>query len=61
MALSWRFSRELAGLGVLGDLMSHAADLALMLVGPIEAATAVTRTQIPTRPLIPPAPGRTST
>jgi predicted dehydrogenase len=52
VALSWRFSRELAGLGVLGDLMSHAADLALLLVGPIEAATAVTRTQIPTRPLI---------
>jgi predicted dehydrogenase len=56
-ALSWRFSRELAGMGVLGDLMSHAADLALMLVGPIEATTALTRTLISTRPLIPAGTG----
>jgi predicted dehydrogenase len=52
VALSWRFSRELAGMGVLGDLMSHAADLALLLAGPIEAATALTRTLIPTRPVV---------
>src|SRR5262249_57232217 len=56
VALSWRFSRELAGLGVLGGLMSHAADLALVLVGPLEAATAVTRALIPTRPLVPARP-----
>jgi predicted dehydrogenase len=53
IALSWRFSRELAGLGVLGDIMSHALDLALLLVGPIAAASAVTETFVPTRPLIP--------
>ena len=53
IALSWRFSRELAGLGVLGDIMSHAVDLAHLLAGPIAAATAVTQTIVPTRPVIP--------
>src|SRR5207244_4272811 len=32
-ALSWRFTRELAGLGILADLGSHAVDLALCLRG----------------------------
>ena len=35
-ALSWRFIRDLAGSGVLGDLMGHLADLAHYLVGPIK-------------------------
>src|SRR5215469_15560066 len=34
--LSWRFQRELAGLGTLGDLMSHVIDMAHMLAGPIK-------------------------
>jgi predicted dehydrogenase len=57
VALSWRFSRELAGLGVLGDLMSHAVDLAHLLAGPIASVSAVTETSIPTRPRIPAATG----
>ncbi|MBA2419444.1 MAG: Gfo/Idh/MocA family oxidoreductase [Nocardioidaceae bacterium] len=34
-ALSWRFRNELAGSGVLGDLVSHAADLARHVAGDI--------------------------
>ncbi len=34
--LSWRFQREFAGLGVLGDLMSHVVDMGLMLAGPVK-------------------------
>jgi predicted dehydrogenase len=48
--LSWRFLRDQAGLGVLGDVMSHAVDMALMLAGPAVSATAVDRTVIGRRP-----------
>src|SRR5205823_12568787 len=48
--LSWRYVRELAGLGVLGDVMSHVADLARFLVGPISRVTAQMETQITRRP-----------
>ncbi len=40
VALSWRFRRELAGSGVLGDLLSHVADLVQYVAGPIAAVTA---------------------
>lgn len=49
-ALSWRFSRELAGSGVLADLMSHAVDLAQFLLGPIVRVTSTSDTLIPQRP-----------
>lgn len=49
--LSWRFQREVAGLGTLGDLMSHAADMAQFLVGPIQRVVASQRTFITQRPL----------
>jgi predicted dehydrogenase len=49
-ALSWRFSRELAGLGILADLGSHAVDLAQCLLGPIARVSASTRVLIPRRP-----------
>lgn len=49
-ALSWRFSRETAGLGVLGDLMSHVVDMAHSLAGPIESVIALGETQISQRP-----------
>jgi len=52
-ALSWRFLREYAGLGVLGDLMSHTADMAQFLVGPITRVTAQVETQIARRPKVP--------
>ena len=51
-ALSWRFSRELAGLGVLGDLGSHAIDLAQHLLGPITRVSAASSTLIPLRPRV---------
>jgi predicted dehydrogenase len=41
-ALSWRFQREFAGSGVLGDLATHAADLGSYLLGPITDVTATT-------------------
>jgi predicted dehydrogenase len=49
--LSWRFLAEEAGLGILGDLGSHAVDLAQYLLGPIESVTARTETIVDERPL----------
>jgi predicted dehydrogenase len=49
-ALSWRFTRELAGLGILADLGSHAVDLAQFLLGPIVRVSASTSILIPRRP-----------
>jgi predicted dehydrogenase len=49
--LSWRFLAEEAGLGILGDLGSHAVDLAQYLLGPIESVTARTETIVEVRPL----------
>jgi predicted dehydrogenase len=51
-ALSWRFSRELAGYGILYDLMSHAVDMAQYLLGPIARVTARSATMIPRRPRV---------
>jgi predicted dehydrogenase len=51
-ALSWRFSRELAGHGILSDLGSHAFDLAQFLCGPIVRTTATSAVLIPERPKI---------
>jgi predicted dehydrogenase len=48
--LSWRFRRDDAGLGVLGDLMSHAVDLSQHLLGPIRRVTARSTTHIRERP-----------
>ena len=50
-ALTWRFRREEAGLGILGDLGSHAVDLAQFLLGPISSVTARTETLVRERPL----------
>jgi predicted dehydrogenase len=49
--LSWRFQRELAGHGTLGDLMSHVADMALMLAGPIRRVVGNQKTFINSRPV----------
>lgn len=49
--LSWRFQRDLAGSGTLGDLMSHVVDSALMLAGPIRRVVGNRRTFIAERPL----------
>lgn len=57
-ALTWRFSRDRAGSGVLGDLLSHGADLAQYVVGRIASVTSTTETFIRERPL--PASGTAS-
>jgi predicted dehydrogenase len=50
-ALTWRFRRDEAGLGVLGDLGTHAVDLARFLLGPIATVIARTETVVAERPL----------
>jgi predicted dehydrogenase len=52
-ALSWRFQRELAGSGALGDLLSHVVDLVSYLIGPIAEVSAMTSTVYTQRPLLP--------
>jgi predicted dehydrogenase len=47
---SWRFQLDQAGYGVTSDLLSHAVDLAHMLLGPIESVVATTETFIAERP-----------
>jgi len=47
---SWRFQLDHAGYGVTSDLMSHAVDLAHMLVGPITRVTGTIETFIRERP-----------
>jgi predicted dehydrogenase len=49
--LVWRLRKERAGSGALGDLASHAVDLARFLVGEIEEVTAALHTFIKQRPL----------
>lgn len=53
--LTWRFQRDYAGLGVLGDIMSHVTDMAHMLVGPIAQVVSHRHTFIKERPR--PIPG----
>ncbi len=55
--LSWRFQREQAGLGTLGDLMSHAIDMAHLIAGPIQSTVANSKTFIAQRPLATPGEG----
>ncbi len=49
-ALSWRFVRQYAGSGVLGDLMGHLADQVQYLIGPISEVMGLTKTIITERP-----------
>ena len=55
--LSWRFQREVAGLGTLGDLMSHVVDMAQMIAGPIKRLVGNRETFVPQRPLATPGEG----
>jgi predicted dehydrogenase len=52
-ALSWRFLREHAGTGALGDLLSHVVDLMQYLLGPVGDVNAVTSTVYHERPILP--------
>lgn len=58
-ALSWRFARDLAGSGVLGDLVSHGVDLVRHLVGEITEVIADEAVFIPERPRGDPTADRT--
>ena len=49
--LSWRFLLDQAGHGVSSDILSHAVDLAHMLVGPVTKIMGTMATVIPERPL----------
>ena len=51
-ALSWRFIREYAGSGVLGDLMGHLADQVQYIMGPISEVVGLTKTVITERPVL---------
>jgi predicted dehydrogenase len=53
--LSWRFEQDQAGYGASTDLLSHAVDLAQMLLGPIARVVGLRATFIERRPL--PQPG----
>jgi predicted dehydrogenase len=53
--LSWRFEQDGAGYGVSSDLLSHAVDLAHVLVGPIAQVVSTRATVVRDRPL--PQPG----
>ena len=55
--LSWRFQRDLAGFGTLGDLMSHVLDMAHLLAGRIRRVVGNRNTFIPSRPLATPGEG----
>jgi predicted dehydrogenase len=53
---SWRLQKECAGSGVLGDIGSHATDLAMYLNGEIEEVSGMLTTFVKERPL--PGPDR---
>ena len=49
--LSWRFQKKLAGSGSLGDLGSHAIDMARFLVGEVSEVIGTSSTHIKKRPI----------
>jgi predicted dehydrogenase len=51
-ALSWRFIREYAGSGVLGDLMGHLADQIQYILGPISEVSGISKTVVTERPVL---------
>lgn len=52
-ALSWRFKKDLAGTGALGDLLSHVVDLVQYVVGPITEVNGLLSTIHTQRPILP--------
>lgn len=51
LPLLWRFQKDKAGSGALGDISSHSIDLARFLVGEIDELAAAVETYIKQRPL----------
>jgi predicted dehydrogenase len=52
LPLLWRFQKEKAGSGALGDIASHSVDLARFLVGEIAEISGALETYIKQRPLL---------
>ena len=52
-ALSWRFRRDQAGSGALGDLLSHVVDLMQYVVAPITEVSSLLSTVYTQRPVLP--------
>jgi predicted dehydrogenase len=50
MAISWRFQKDVAGSGALGDLGAHIIDLARFLVGEPKKVMGLTQNWMPERP-----------
>lgn len=51
-ALSWRFKRDLAGSGAMGDLLSHVADLVQYVVGPVAQVSSLSSIVHAQRPIL---------
>jgi predicted dehydrogenase len=51
LPLSWRFNKDVAGSGALGDIATHVIDFARYLVGEIAAVNALTKRYIDDRPI----------
>ena len=49
--LSWRFQKEIAGSGTLGDIGTHVVDFARYLVGEISSVSSIAKTYIESRPI----------
>ncbi len=49
--LSWRFQKQVAGSGALGDIATHALDFGRYLAGEITAVCGMLQTYVPERPL----------
>ena len=49
--LSWRFKKNIAGSGALGDIATHSIDMATYLVGEIAEVSAMSQTYISERPI----------
>lgn len=49
--LSWRFQKDIAGAGTLGDIASHVIDIAQYLAGDMEEVVSMMRTYIVDRPV----------
>jgi predicted dehydrogenase len=53
LGLSWRFRRDQAGSGALGDLLSHVIDLMQYVVAPITEVSSLLSTVYTQRPILP--------
>jgi predicted dehydrogenase len=49
--LSWRFQKDVAGAGTLGDIGSHVIDIAQYIAGDIDEVVSIMRTYITERPV----------